>query len=373
VRAYLDHASVSPLRPEVRQALGELLDVVQADPGRPYDEALVTRQLIEDARESVARLARATPRQVVFTASIAESVTTAVTALGSGGRILSGSTERTSVLEAARRVGELVEIPVDRLGHLDLDALEVLLSQNPVALVCGQVANHETGTLSDATGLVEIARRHGAAVHLDASMAFGHLDLDLGGLDADAVTVAGELLGGPMGTAVIIVRRGRVLPPLVVGGSQERARRAGLENLSGIVGMGVAAEVLTGPGIIDAEATRARAQIESLERFALATRGVSTVGDPDPLGRAPHVRCFTVEGVEAEPILLGLNRAGISIHSGSACSSESLEPSPVLAAMGLDADRSLRLSVGWSTTSTDVDRFTERFDGVVESLRALRT
>ena len=359
------------MRPEVLEALGQVLEVAQADPGRTYDEAVVVRALIEDARTSIAGLAGTTARQVLFTSSIAESINHAIWALARGGTIVASGAERSSVLEAARRTGTLDQVPLDGAGLLELDALDARLARGDVNLLCAQIANHETGVVQDVASLVELTRTHNVALHLDASVAFGHLEIDLGALDVEAITLSSELIGGPLGVCGLLVRRGSVLSPLVLGGAQERARRAGLENLLGIVGFGVAAEVLAAPGVIDVEQARAVAQIAALEEATLSVEGVSLVGDADQ--RAPHLFAVTVEGIEAEPILMGLDRAGISVHSGSACATEALEPSAVLAAMGLDAGHSLRLSVGWSTTAADIERFTERFGDVVARLRALRT
>jgi cysteine desulfurase len=371
VSGFLDHASVSPLRNEVVETLRQLLELPQADPGRPYDDALVVRRLIEESRQAIAELARVTPRQVVFTGSIPESAATAIHGLAQGGAVALAQTERASVISHAEATGRRLDVPVDQLGHLELGALEELLSNEQVDLVCCQLGNHETGSLDDARAVVELAQRSRAKVHVDATMAFGKIPVDFGVLEADAVSVAGELLGGPMGCAALIVKKGSVLPALLLGGSQERGRRAGLENLLGIVGMGVAASVLAAPGVLAREAEQAAAQIALLESAALAVEGVEAVGDPDPVRRVPHLRCFTVAGVEAEPVLMGLNRVGVSVHSGSACASECFEPSPVLAAMGAEADRSMRLSVGWSTTQEDLARFAQHFGPVVESLRAL--
>jgi cysteine desulfurase len=160
-----------------------------------------------------------------------------------------------------------------------------------------------------------------------------------------------------------------VLRPLLVGGDQERARRAGTENVAGIVGFGAAAGALPA-GALAQEAERAWDQTERMRRAATGIDGVVSYGDPD--GRLPHAVCLGVGGVEAEAVLLGLDQAGIAVHSGSACSSESLEPSPVLEAMGVDAERSLRVSVGWSTDETDVDAFIRALPEVVGRLRALR-
>jgi cysteine desulfurase len=372
VRSYLDHASASPMRPEVIDALRQVLEVAQADPGRPYEEAVLVRQLIEDARDSVARLVGARSRQIVFEASIAESITHAVSCLDDGsGALLISAAARRSALEVAGRSGRLESLDVDGLGHLRLDELERRLAAGGVAMVSAQVANHETGVLDDAALIVDLAHQHGAAVHLDASLAPGRCELDLGELGAEALTIAGELIGGPLGTAATVVRRGFVLAPLIVGGAQERARRAGLENLLGIVGFGVAAELLADPVRAAEERRRTAALLMELEAAALEIDGVISVGDR--ASRAAGICCLVVDGVEAEPVLIGLDRAGVSVHSGSACAAESLEPSPVLAAMGLDADRSLRLSTGWSSTETEVERFCGSFGEVISSLRALRT
>ncbi|HEY8081096.1 MAG TPA: aminotransferase class V-fold PLP-dependent enzyme, partial [Acidimicrobiales bacterium] len=214
----------------------------------------------------------------------------------------------------------------------------------------------------------------GAAVHLDASVAVGHVPIDVNALGADYTTLCAETLGAPLGVGALVVRKGLRLAPLVVGGDQERARRAGLENVVGILGLGTAAGVLADDdeAVLRREAEQASALIALLERGMDGFEGVRPVGASDAAGRVPHVRCYVVEGVEAEPVLLGLDRYGVSVHSGSACSSESLERSEVLAALGVDEDHSLRVSVGWATTAADVDAFLTAFPKVLAELRALR-
>ena len=154
------------------------------------------------------------------------------------------------------------------------------------------------------------------------------------------------------------------VPPLLVGGAQERARRGGIENVPAWVGFGAACAAVD----LAAEAAAQRALVERAATVVDLVPGVERFGD----GSLPNVLCLGVDGVEAEPILLALDQHGVAVHSGSACSSETLEPSPVLEAMGVDADRSLRVSVGWSSTTADVDRFVEVFPGIVERLRGLR-
>ncbi|MGH9095886.1 MAG: aminotransferase class V-fold PLP-dependent enzyme, partial [Acidimicrobiales bacterium] len=206
--------------------------------------------------------------------------------------------------------------------------------------------------------------------HVDAVAAAGYVRLDLGDLDADLVSVSSHKMGGPAGIGALIVRRGLRVDPFLVGGEQERARRAGFENVPAAIGFGAVADALSAPGRVEQEAAEEHGQTARLLATAGEVKGVTGFGDPEH--RLPHIVCIGVDGVEAEPVLLGLDQAGIAAHSGSSCSSESLEPSPVLEAMGVDAERSLRLSVGWSTVDADIDAFAEAFAGVVAGLRALR-
>jgi cysteine desulfurase len=189
-------------------------------------------------------------------------------------------------------------------------------------------------------------------------------------LDADLCSVTAHKFGGPKGAAALLVRRGLRIPPFVLGGAQERARRGGIENVAAIVGFGAAAAELLDGDRLEAEERAARGHAERLRTAAGAVAGVHPVGDPEH--RLPHLVCVTIDGVEAEPVLLALDQRGVAVHSGSSCSSEALEPSPVLRAMGVDADRSMRASVGWSTTDPDVDAFVAVFPEVVGKLRALR-
>jgi cysteine desulfurase len=268
----------------------------------------------------------------------------------------------------------VVRLEVDGVGRIDPAAVDQAIQEctaagSPPALVHCQAANHEVGTLQPVGEVIDACRRHGVAVHVDACALAGHLPLAFDDLGADLLSVSAHKFGGPPGVGVLLVRRGLRLEPLLLGGEQERARRGGLENVPALIGMGAAARVLTGRQTLEAEAATARRRTTRLLEAATAVDGVTAVGDPD--GRVPHIVCVTIAGVEAEPVLLGLDQRGIAAHSGSSCSSESLAPSPVLEAMGVDAERSLRLSVGWSTTDDDVDAFAEVFGSVVAGLRGL--
>jgi cysteine desulfurase len=367
VRHYLDHASTSPLRPE---ALAAMLPwfTEAADPGRVHTEGHRVRVVIEEARQQVALLLGARPREVVFTSGATESCLTATwMATERGDHVVVPAVEHRAVRDASARHA-VTTVGVDRRGRVDPD--EVLAAIRPdTALVHLQWGNHEVGTLQPVAEVVAACRARGVLVHVDAAMAAGHVPIAFDELGADLLSVSAHKLGGPPGIGALLVRRGLRLRPLVVGGDQERARRAGYENVPAIVGFGAACDVLD----VDAEAGAARALLGAVaDAPGSLGPGVSLLGDPDPAGRLPHLVCLAVEDVEAEPVLLGLDQAGVAVHSGSSCSSEALEPSPVLEAMGVDASRSLRVSVGWPSIGADVDAFRAALPAVLGRLLALR-
>ena len=374
-RAYLDHASTSPLRPAAFEAMLPFLRDHHADPGRLHAEGRVTRVALEDARDQVASFLGARPREVVFTASGTEAVNAAVwgavARAGTPGQIVTTAVEHSAVLDACDRSGaDVTVLGVDRAGRYD--PAEVLDAIRPdTAVVTVQLANHEVGTIQPAGEVAATCREHGVLVHVDACMAAGHVPVDFGALGADLCSVSAHKFGGPKGAGALLVRRGLRLPPFVVGGAQERARRGGLEDVPAMVGFGAATAELASDDRLEAEVRAQRELTDQVAREAPARVG-GVVQYGDPVDRVPHLVCLGVDGVEAEPILLDLDQRGVAVHSGSACSSEALEPSPILAAMGVDADHSLRVSVGWSSTPEDVDAFLDAFPTVVDRLRALR-
>ena len=352
-----------------------------ADPGRVHSDGKITRVAIEDARERVAVLFGARPREVVFTSTGTEAVNTAVFGAIARGidernparaHVVTTAVEHSAVLDACRRgPAEVTCVGVDRVGRFSADDVLGAVRDDTV-LVSVQLANHEVGTIQTAVpAIVAAARDRGVLVHVDACAAGGHVAVSFSELGADLCSVTGHKLGGPKGAAAMLVRRGLRLPPLIVGGAQERARRGGIEDVPAIVGFGAAAEELADGDHLTEEARVARDQTDRLLAGALGVADVTQLGDPGD--RLANLVCLSVGGVEAEPVLLGLDQRGVAVHSGSSCSSEALEPSPVLEAMGVDADKSLRVSVGWSSTDADVDAFTTAFPEVVAKLRALRT
>ena len=344
-----------------------------ADPGRNHAEGLAARVAVEEARERVATFLGARSREVVFTSGATEAVVTATwMATERGDHVVLPAVEHRCVREASAR-STVTVVGVDGAGRVDPDEVAAAVVPGRTALVHCQLANHEVGTLQPVAEVVARCRDLGVLTHVDAAAAVGHVAVDFGDLGADLLSVSAHKFGGPPGVGCLLVRRGLRLRPLVVGGDQERARRAGTENVPGIVGFGAVAAELAGRAV-EVEAQRAAGRTASVVAAAQGGRlgeGVTVLGDPEPGGRLPSLVCLSVAGVEAEPVLLGLDAAGVAVHSGSACSSESLEPSPVLEAMGVDAERSLRVSVGWSTTDDDVAAFTTALPDVVARLRAL--
>jgi len=379
-RAYLDHASTTPTRPEAADALHRWLTLPAADPGRLHEEGRIVRDALEEARVAVADLVGAIPREVVFTSGATEAINAAAfgaTRRSPGAPVLLAGVEHSAVREASARWAPIELLAVDHSARLDVDALAARLADTTVArpaLVHCQWANHEVGTLQPVGEVAALCRDAGVPLHIDAAAACGHVPMDLGTLEADLVSLSAHKLGGVPGAGALIVRRGSRFEPLLIGGEQERARRAGLEALPALLAFGAACGALAADGgaLLRAEAASARALLDQLEATAFEVGGVELVGPPDPASRLAHLTCLGVSGVEAEPVLIGLDRAGVAVHSGSACSSESVEPSPVLEAMGVDPSHSLRVSVGWSTTEGDVAAFAEAFPAVVASLRDLR-
>ncbi|MBV9950624.1 MAG: cysteine desulfurase [Acidimicrobiia bacterium] len=371
-RHYLDHASTTTLRPAARDAVIGWLGATGTDPGRMHAEALTARVAVEEAREQVAGLLGARSREVVFTSGATEAIATACLGVAERGRgQVVPAIEHSAVREAAAKAGPVTTIGVDRVGRVDVAALVDAIDPD-TALVHVQWGNHEVGTVQPVAEVVAACRERGVLVHVDAAQAAGHVAIDFGALGADLLSVSAHKLGGPPGIGALLVRRGLRIAPLLLGGDQERARRAGMENVPAIAGFGAAAAELTGTGRLGAEAAEQRRLTDRVLGATGSLDGVEAYGDAGA-GRLPHLVCLGVTGIEPQAVLLGLDRAGIAAHSGSACSTESLEPSPVLEAMGVDAHRSLRISVGWDSTDADIDALLGALPEVIAGLRALRS
>ena len=367
-RAYLDHASTSPLRPVALDAMRPYLESHFGDPGRLHAEGRTTRVALEAAREQVAEFFGARAREVVFTSSGTEAVNTAVAGAiaRAPGHVVTTAVEHSCARDAvARAATDVTVVGVDRLGRFDT-ARVVGAVRSDTTLVSIQLANHEVGTLQPAAEVCATLRSldRRVLVHVDACAAAGYAGIDFATLGADLCSVTAHKFGGPLGAGALLIRRGLRVPPFIVGGAQERARRGGAENVPAWIGFGAACADVD----LSSETVKQRSLVDRAAAAVGAVPEIERFGD----GSLPNILCLGVGGVEAEPILLALDQHGVAVHSGSACSSETLEPSPVLEAMGVAADRSLRVSVGWSSTAADVDRFIEVFPGIVERLRGLR-
>jgi cysteine desulfurase len=354
---YLDHNATAPLRPEAAEAMRAALGVV-GNPSSVHAAGRRARALVEQARADVAALLGAPAAAVVFTSGGSEANALALAGAGGDterGPRLCSAIEHDSVLRWVPKAGHL---PVDGDGVLDLAALERALAEAPEPGVLSlMLANNETGVLQPVTEAARLAHAAGWRVHCDAVQAPGRLwPLAMDDLGADLVTISAHKLGGPAGVGALLVAGDLTLAPLIRGGGQERGRRAGTENLIGIAGFGAAARAVRAEG--PAEAARLQGIHARLEEGLLAVRPDAVIhGRAVP--RLPNTTCFGLPDRPADLTLIRLDRDGLAVGAGSACSSGKVTPSHVLRAMGLDegaARRALRLSLGWSTTERDIDR-----------------
>ncbi len=382
-RIYLDHAATTPLDPRVLEAMLPYLSQHWGNPSSVYLEAQEARKGLEWARRTVAEALGCRPQEVIFTSCATEADNLALRGVaqamrGRGDHIVVSAVEHHAVLHPAERLEKegfrVTYLPVDGEGFVDLEALERAVGPDTV-LVSIMYVNNEVGTvepIAEAARIVK-ARNPRTVFHTDAVQAVGMLDLNVDRLGVDMMTIGAHKFYGPKGVGALYVRSRTPLLPQQLGGSQERNRRAGTENVAGIVGMAKALELAL------AEAPQRVAHCQSL-RDRLLTElprripGVHVTGPKDPGRRAPHIASFCIEGVEGEAVLMALDLEGIAASSGSACTSGSLEPSHVLKAMGVPdelARGSLRLSMGKDNTHQDIERVLEVLPGIVERLRAL--
>jgi len=364
-RIYLDWNATTPLRTEARQAMQAAWEV-SGNPSSVHAEGRRARRLVEEARATIAAAVGASPRNLVFTSGGTEANALALTPglrRGSGlpvERLLVSAIEHASVLSGGRFSAEAIErIGVDRSGLLDLDRLRALLADGRPALVSVMLANNETGAIQPVREAADIIHQAGGLLHVDAIQAFAKIPLDINALGADLATFSAHKIGGPKGVGALILADDVVgLEPVLRGGGQELGRRAGTENVAGIAGFGAAAKAAM--STLECDATRLKALRSELESGLRRTPGVIVFAGEVP--RLPNTVLFTIPGLRAETAVIGFDLAGIAVSSGSACSSGKVQPSHVLEAMGFSPDLAqgaVRLSLGWSTSSQDIDRCLE--------------
>ncbi len=370
--SYLDWASTAPLHPAAAQVLGELLGDFTpadspgawADPMRLYGSARRVRAALDAAREQVAGLLGARPDEVSFppsgTAAVHAALLGTLAARARAGRRLVHSAVEHSCVLAVAAQAEADPVPVDDLGRVSAAGFAVAVPGAAVASL--QSANHEVGTLQPVAEVAAACARAGVPLHVDAAQSVGRLDPPAGW---DLLTASAHKWGGPPGVGVLAVRTGtRWRSPWPAD-----ERGWGYENVPAVLAAAAALQAVEGER--RAEAPRLAGLVDRVRReVPAAVPEVDVVGDPDPAGRAPHLVTFSCLYVEGEALLLELDRAGVSVSSGSSCTSSALTPSHVLAAMGALTHGNVRVSFGRSSTDADVDRLLAVLPGAVERLRS---
>jgi len=349
---YLDHAATTPLRDEVARSMVEVLSLL-GNPSSVHFHGRSARAVVEEARASVARSAGVSADRVVFTSGATEANGTALRGFPDLPLLVSAIEHDSVLVHAGARV------PVDRRGLIDLDALgERLVALGRPALVSVMIVNNETGVIQPIPVIAKLVHEAGGLLHVDAAQAPGRVSFTMDGLGADLLTLSAHKIGGPTGVGALVLGDGIEPKPLIAGGGQQRGRRAGTENVVGVVGFGRAA------GLVDpAEDARLVPLREGLEaRLRALWNDVLILGADAP--RVGAIVSFAAPEARAETAVVAMDLAGFSIGAGSACSSGRVRPSHVASAMGLDdeaAARVIRVSLGRTTTIEEVERFAETF------------
>ena len=366
-RSYLDWNATAPMREEAKAAYTAAVSRV-GNPSSVHAEGRAARALIETAREQVAALVGAQPGNVVFTASGTEANMLALTPAietadnkGPRSRLFLSAIEHVSVRAGGRFPREgIEELPVRPDGRLDLAALAAAIANTPRPLVSLMLANNETGIVQPVAEAGAIVHAAGGLIHVDAVQAAGRIPCDITALGADLLTMSAHKIGGAKGSGALIRAREDIhfTEPLVRGGGQERGLRAGTENVPGIAAFGAAAAAArVGRAGEAAHMSRLR---NELEVGLLAVTPDATVFGHETVERLPNTTLFTVAGVKAETAVIAFDLEGVAVSSGAACSSGKVQPSHVLAAMGVSAPLqrgALRVSLGWNSTEADVEKF----------------
>ena len=380
--AYLDHAATTPVRPEVLEAmLPYLTNQAFGNPSSAHRFGRAARAGIEQARREVAQAVGAEPNQVIFTSGGTEAdnlgiIGAALAARDRGGPVcvVVSAIEHKAVLAAAHAVchlgGREVVLPVDRHGHVSLEALDAALGERP-AVVSIMWVNNEVGVVQPVAEIARRCRDAEVVFHTDAVQAFGKLPVSMGELPCTLLTLSGHKIGAPKGIGALVVRDRKAVEAIIHGGGQQYGIRPGTENVAGAVALGRAALLAA------REQAKEAARLHQL-RERLAERLLQVVPEltvnGDGSDRAPHVLNVSIAGADSEALLMHLDLAGVAASSGSACSTGSVEPSHVLVAMGVPRDLALgaiRFSFGHESTVEDVDRVAEVMPAVVAKVRQL--
>jgi cysteine desulfurase len=376
---YMDHAATTPVRPEVVEAMLPYFSERFGNPSSLYALAREAKEAVEEARQRVAEAIGANPEEIYFTSGGTEADNWAIKGVAAANRkkgdhIITSSIEHHAVLhtcESLEKQGYRVTyLPVDEFGRVDPAAVEEAITDQTI-LVSVMAANNEIGTIQPVRAVAEIAHDHGVPFHTDAVQAIGAFPVDVDEMGADLLALSAHKFGGPKGTGVLYIRRGTRIGTFMDGGAQERGKRAGTENVPGIVGLGRAIELAVAE--MPQKAPRLAAMRDRLIRGILDAIPESRLNG-HPTERLPNNVNVAFRYVEGESILLMLDALGVAASTGSACTSASLEPSHVLTSCGLPPEHahgSLRLTLGYGNTDDDVDYVLEVLPGIIERLRAI--
>ena len=349
---YFDYNATTPPRPEVADAMMEVLRVA-GNASAVHASGRAARARVEDARASISALIGAETSQIIFTGSGTESNNQALRGAGRK-RVIVSAIEHEAVL-SARKDAEIA--PVNQDGTINLKSLERLLAESDEpAQVAVMLANNETGIIQPIAEAVAIAHRYGALFHCDAVQAIGKIPVDVAALGADSYAVSSHKFAGPQGVGVLVVRTPDAIGRFVHGGGQERGLRAGTENVAGIVGLGVAAELASKALPKYAKLAELRDDLE--RRLRDIAPDIIVFGQAG--GRLPNTTKLTMPGVPSDTQVMAMDLAGIAISAGSACAAGKVEPPYVLSAMGVPDDiatTAIRVSLGWRTRPEELDKF----------------
>ena len=380
---YFDNNATTQVAPEVRDAMLPFFGELYGNPSSMHAFGGSVAKHLDAAREEVARFLNADPDEIIFTSCATESDNSAIRGtadyFGRDLKVITTAVEHPAVLQPCRRLTalghEVVELPVDSTGQLDLAQLEAELSKpstsKPATLVSIMWANNETGVLFPIEKVAEICRAHGAILHTDAVQVAGKIPVDVKKVPVDMLSMSGHKVHAPKGVGIFYVRKGTKLKPFMLGGHQERTRRAGTENVPYIVGLAKACE-LARLGMAD-ETVKLTALRDKLEAGILASCPNVRVNG-DRTHRLPNTLNVSFEYIEGEAIAYHLSDLGICISTGSACASGSLDPSHVIRAMGVPftaVHGSVRFSLSRYNTMDEVDYVLEKLPPVIRNLREL--
>lgn len=380
MRVYLDHNATTQTHPEVVKALIPYYETYFGNASSIHQSGREAKKALEEARGNVASLIGAkSPDEIVFTGGGTEADNFAVMGVaralkGKGNHIITSSIEHLAVEKPCKFLEkngfEVTYLPVDQYGVVDIAALKEAITDKTI-LITVMYANNEVGTIEPIKEIAKIAKEKGITVHTDSVQAIGKIPVDVQDLGADLASLSAHKFYGPKGVGALYIKKGTKITPMQLGGHHEKNRRAGTENIPGIVGMGKAAQIAA--KTIKDESAKMRALRDRLHKgIEGSVKETRLNGHPDM--RLPNTLNISFEYLEGESIILNLDMEGVSVSTGSACTSGSLEPSHVLTAMGVpvvSAQGSIRFSLGRINSESDIDYLLEKLPPIIDRLRKM--